>query len=241
MYIQIYQPSFFMRGKYERVFAGNVDCENRDEIAQIFCKGTEDPRAAAYRGAGLQSNNLVEVHEGGEKKLYHVEACDWDDGRLTPCGEEIDFTAAPNVQNTVMGVLLERGKFAAVKRLSIRDIVKQIGGGDSMDIEAISMSDNICCVTCKRGLNHSYEDTVDDLNRTILHNFDNEVMGICCGPAFFCGMRMMGDGEHMMFCDLSQYDAGQTVNKYRLPERFFNLNGKIRSVPYYPNISIIKE
>ena len=241
MYIQIYQPSFFMRGKYERVFAGNVDCENRDEIAQIFCKGTEDPRAAAYRGAGLQSNNLVEVHEGGEKKLYHVEACDWDDGRLTPCSEEIDFTAAPNVQNTVMGVLLERGKLGAVKRLSIRDIVKQIGGGDSMDIEAISMSDNICCVTCERGLNHSYEDTVEDLNRTILHHVDNEVMGICCGPAFFCGMRMMGDDEHMMFCDLSQYDAGQILNKYRLPERFFNLNGKIRSVPYYPNISIIKE
>lgn len=241
MYIQTYQPSFFMRGKYECVFAGNVDCENRNEIAQIFCKGAKDPRAAAYRGVGLQANNLVEVHESGEKKLYRVEPCDWVDGRLIPCSEEIDFTATPNVQNTVMGVLLERGKFATVTRMSIRDIVKQIGGGNFMDIEAISMSDNICCVTYERGLNHSYEDTVDDLNRTILHHFDNEVMGICCGPAFFCGMRMMSDGEHMMFCDLSQYDAGQLLNKYRLPERFFNLNGKIRSAPYYPNISIIKE
>ena len=36
MYIQIYQPSFSMRGKYERVFAGNVDCENRDEIARML-------------------------------------------------------------------------------------------------------------------------------------------------------------------------------------------------------------
>lgn len=241
MYIQIYQPSFFMRGKYERVFAGNVDCKDKDEIAVIFCKGTKDPRAAAYRGAGLQSNNLVEVNENGKKVLYRVETTDWTDGYLFPHNEEIDFTATPNVQNTVIGVLLERGKFAAVKRLSIRDIVKQIGGGNSMDIEAISMSDNVCCVTDVRALNHSYEDTVDDLNRTILHHFDNEVMGICCGPAFFCGMRMMSDGEHMMFCDLSQYDAGQLLNKYRLPERFFNLNGKIRSVPYYPNISIIKE
>ena len=241
MYIQIYQPSFFMRGKYERVFAGNVDCKDKDEIAQIFCKGTKDPRAAAYRGAGLQSNNLVEVNENDKKVLYRVETTDWTDGYLFLHNEEIDFTAIPNVQNTVMGVFLERGKFATVKRLSIRDIVKQIGGGNSMDIEAISMSDNVCCVTDVRALNHSYEDTVDDLNRTILHHFNNEVLGICCGPAFFCGMRMMSDGEHMMFCDLSQYDAGQLLNKYRLPERFFNLNGKIRSVPYYPNISIIKE
>lgn len=52
---------------------------------------------------------------------------------------------------------------------------------------------------------------------------------------------MASDGEHMMLCDLTQYDAGQITNKYRLPERFFVLNGEIRSAPYYPNISIIKE
>lgn len=241
MYIQIYQPSYFIRGGYERVFAGNVACEDKDEIATIFCKGTKDPRAASYRGCGLQSNNLVQINENGEKKLYQIETTDWADGCLVPHDKEVDFTATPNVQNTVMGVLLERGKLAAVKRLSIRDIVKQIGGGYSLEIEAISMSDSVCCIISEQSLKYVCEDTVDELNRTILHHNDDEAIGICRGPAFFCGMRMMSDGEHMMFCDLSQYDAGQLLNKYRLPERFFNLNGAIRSVPYYPNISIIKE
>jgi hypothetical protein len=241
MYIHIYQPSFFMPGKYERVFAGEVACEDKDELAVIFCKGTKDPRATGYHGAGLQSNNLIEIIERGEKNLYRVEVCDWSDGCLVPHDKEVDFTATPNVQDTIMGVFAERGKFAAVQRMSIKDIVNKICGGYANEFEAVALGNDICCIVGTQSMRHINSEMFDEMNRTIYPSCsDDDVLGICRGPIFFCSIRQTEDCEHIKLCDLSQYHAGELQRKYRLPERFFALNGEIRSIPYYPNISIIK-
>ena len=61
-----------------------------------------------------------------------------------------------------------------------------------------------------------------------------EILDIIAGTCFLCGM---GDED---FTSLSMEEAGRLAEKYRYPERFVRMEGRIEAIPYKPK-EIINE
>lgn len=222
---------------YNLVFAGDVIWKNLSELCAVFRRGTSDHRAMRFHGHGLRTNDLVEIIEGDSSKLYQFESNEVSDGTLRAVSQDLcdKLNAAKNVQTHIFGVYAEPGKLAQIRLLDLKEENFRSFFGSGYEI--LRLSDNRYCVCSAQAVTHCNLETVYDvqMNRILRSASDNEVIAAIRGPVFFCGSRVDEQTENIILHSLNARECQELLRQYRLPERFYEYNGEIRSVPYYPS------
>lgn len=226
---------------YNLVFSGNVDCEKETELCAIFGARSTDHRALHFHGHGLRTNDLIEVEKDGSRSLYQYEQDDITDGRLVPLAKVYgDLNTAKDIQHCVIGVFAEPGKFAHIQKFDLRSDVLRNTFGLGYDI--LQLSEGRHCICCGAAVTHCNIDTVygNDMNRLLcIDGYEKVEISAVRGPVFFCDVRMDKQTENIILHSLNARECQELLRQYRLPERFYEYNGEIRSIPYYPSSCIM--
>lgn len=122
-------------------------------------------------------------------------------------------------------VLLEPNEFARVAEIdaSLEGMQKIVGGL----IECgYYFQEEVCCVVNEEGKIMGL-----DLNRGV-YDEKGRLIDIIAGTAFIC------DGSGEDFDSLSDEQLEKYLKQFRLPEKFFKINGQIKGIPFNPDLSL---
>lgn len=217
---------------YNLVFEGDVDCEDKNELCAIFRVGTADHRAVDFHGHSLRTNDLIEIIENDTSFIYRYDSDHVSDGRLM-CVNSCNFSAAKDQRGRIFGVFAEPGKLAEIVSFTSEEIRSRF----MSDYDILRLSNSRYCICCGEAITHCNLDTVYDscMNRMLRSaDYEQEVLTAVRGPIFFCGMRMDKKTGRSILYSLNAMECQELLKQYRLPERFYEFNGDIRSLPDYP-------
>lgn len=200
-------------GIYQKVFEGEVDCKELEDVYMMFNKS----HPKDYKGRSLSVSDVVEIIDGDSNSTFHF--CDSFGFR------KVEFDPSEiQVKDMIRVVLLEPGKLSRVTEIDsslegLQTVVKGL-------IEPCYYFDDVCLVVNDEGKINGMQ-----LNRAI-YNEEKEMVDIIAGPAFICGLNADS------FCSLTDEQAEKYAEMFKHPERFLKLNGKINAVPYTPSINL---
>lgn len=196
---------------YDRVFKGEVDCENLEDVFQMF--NTRLPEE--YRGRTLSVSDIVEVREGGSSTFHF---CDNYGFRKVEFEPEL---ASEHKEAKIAVVLCEPGKIARIAEIGseLEDLQRAVGG----DIEAFYPFDGEVCIVC----NDEGKFNGMPLNRAV-YGENGEMLDIIAGPFFVC------DCSGPNFGSLNKEQRERFLREFRNPEHFFRIGGEIKALPYEP-------
>ena len=207
-------------GSYDRVFDGEVPCNDLEEVFEMFNIDMPD----GYAGRSMSVSDVVEITEGTDKAKPGFYFCD-------SCGfKEIDFVSELTKQRSpfIKVVLVEPGKVARSADIdpSLAGLQQVVGGC----IEAYYPFEEQVCIVC----NDEGKINGMELNRGI-YGDDGKLMDIIAGPFFIC------DCSGCSFGSLSSEQVEHYTKQFKNPEQFFKICGEITAVPYEPKVTTAEE
>lgn len=124
-------------------------------------------------------------------------------------------------EDKIKVVILEPGKISRTAKInkSLKSMQKIVGG----DIEAFYPFEEQVCFIC----NDEGKINGMPLNRAI-YGDEKEIIEIIAGSTFLC------DCSCSDFNSLSNEQLERYSKLYKYPERFYEINGDIKAVPYKP-------
>lgn len=205
---------------YDRVFEGEVPCNDLEDIFEMFNIDTPD----GYVGRSMSVSDVVEVTEGNDKTEPGFYFCD------NYGFKKIEFEPEKTTQLSPLlrVVLVEPGKVARTADIdpSLAGLQKVVGGC----IETYYPFEEQVCIVC----NDEGKLNGMELNRGI-YGDDGELMDIIAGPFFIC------DCSGCSFGSLTSEQVERYTKQFKYPERFFKMGDEIKAVPYEPRLKTAEE
>lgn len=132
-----------------------------------------------------------------------------------------DFMVEEIAPEKIKVVLLEPGKVARTAEIGtkLEDLQAVVGGY----IQAVYPFEEPVCIVC----NEEGKFMGFDLNRG-LRDENNQLYDVIAGTAFIC------DCSSENFGSLNDEQLKRYTEKFKLPEKFFKIDGEIKAVPYQP-------
>lgn len=197
---------------YDKVFEGEVSCENLEDVYRMF--NLDHPKG--YKGRSLSVSDVVEVIGADGESTYHF--CD------TIGFQKVDFD--PDLtgevkEEKIKVVLCEPGKVARVTEIT--NTHEGLQAAVKGDIEAFYPFEEQVCIIC----NSEGKFNGMDPNRAV-YGENHEIMDVIFGLFFIC------DCSGQDFGSLAREQLERFRKQFRNPERLIRVNGKILSVPYNP-------
>ncbi len=197
---------------YDRVFAGEINCENLEDVYRMF--NLEHP--AGYKGRSLSVSDVVEViGTDGESTFHYCDSIGFQKVDFEP------YLTETLKEEKIKVVLCEPGK--CTKVAEIENTLEGLQAAVKGDIEAFYPFEEAVCIVC----NEEGKFNGMEPNRAV-YGGDKQIMDIIFGPFFICDCS----GEN--FGSLSKEQLEKYSKKYQYPERLFRINGEIKSIPYKP-------
>lgn len=238
------EPSKLDSSVYNLVYDGAIACDDKSKLGAIFAERSTDIRATYFHGHNLRTNDIVEIIENDNSSFFQFEEVENTDGLFHPI-EPPKFASTAgtyDARNRAFGVFAEPGKMAQIRSIDLHsDGLKRLFGTD-YDIIKLSPNRDICVICSKSFFGSTPSADCPPLNRMLLSLDKYDVqLGPVSGPIFFCGARFMSRNDTVVLHSLNAKMCDFLLNNYRLPERFFEFNGELRSVQYYPNTCVIQD
>jgi hypothetical protein len=205
---------------YDRVFEGEVPCNNLEDIFEMFNIDTPD----SYVGRSMSVSDVVEIVDGTDQVKPGFYFCD------NYGFQKIEFEPdkASQMSPFLRVVLVEPGKLARPADIdpSLAGLQKVVGGC----IEVYYPFEEQVCIVCNdEGKLNSMK-----LNRGI-YGDNGELMDIIAGPFFIC------DCSGCSFGSLTSEQIERYTKQFKYPERFFKMGNEIKAVPYDPRLKNVEE
>ena len=200
-------------GIYGKVFEGEIDAKDLEEIYEIFNLDKPD----GYHGRSLSVSDVVAVRDPGSKKIDYF-FCD------SIGFKKVDFDASrasESFKAKIKVVMCEPGRKARVAEIGteLEDLQRAVGGM----IEAYYPFEEQVCIVCND------EGKFNGMSpcRAI---FDDErkIQDIIFGPFFIC------DCSTPEFGSLNAEQLDRYRKMFDNPERYFRIDGEIKAIPYDP-------
>ena len=198
---------------YDCVFAGEVDCNNLEDVYQMF--NLNHPQG--YKGRSLSVSDIVEVRDSNDKSEFYFcdsvgfISVDFDKDKINTIKE-----------NTIRVLMVEPGKKAYEKEIgtSLDDMYAAL---DCDCIQAVYPYSDLVAIVCddEGKLKHSKP------NRAI-YDSHGSVSDIICGKFFVC------DCSKPKFKSLPHDMMKKYKKQFLLPERFISVNDEIFAIKYDP-------
>lgn len=192
-------------GIYHQVFAGDVSCENLEDVYRMFNMNKPE----GYEGRSLSVSDIVGVaDDNGVMRFYYCDCIGF---------KEVAFDAslAGHLRPAKMRVLLvEPGKYARSVEIGTRlsDLQEAVGGS----IEAFYCFSEACCIVCDE--DGKYDGSLP--NRAV-RDEDGDIMDVIFGTFFIC------DCSGTDFAGLSDEQMEKYRKMFYLPEQILTIDGKI--------------
>lgn len=207
---------------YDKVWEGSIDGDGSslEDIYTVF--NLEHPRD--FRGHSLSVSDIVEIVDAPEieKGFYFCDSFGFKKVEFEPEKTQNAFEQTSNKMKVVALYPGERAKIEEIDS-SLEGMQKFVGG----DIEASYPFDEEVCIVC----NEEGKIMGLPLNRAIyaeVSENSREMIDIIAGPAFICDCS----GEN--FASLSEEQLKHYEEMFKLPERFYRINGQIVAETFNP-------
>ena len=200
-------------GIYGKVFEGEIDAKDLEEIYEIFNLDKPD----GYHGRSLSVSDVVAVRDPDSKKIDYF-FCD------SIGFKKVDFDASRAYESfkaKIKVVICEPGRKARVAEIGteLEDLQRAVGGM----IEAYYPFEEQVCIVCND------EGKFNGMSpcRAI---FDDErkIQDIIFGPFFIC------DCSTPEFGSLNAEQLERYRKMFDNPERYFRIDGEIKAIPHDP-------
>jgi len=165
----------------------------------------------------------VEVEANSPKEAEQIVADEYHDSKHILTSEDfvdVDFKAKESEPSKIKVVLLEPNKIAKVAEIdaSLEGMQAVVGG----EIDVSYLSDNSLLIHNREGKQNGLS-----FHRGI-YTDTGKLIDVIAGTAFVC------DDSGEDFKDLSDEKIERYLNKFKYPERFFNVCGEITGIKYNP-------
>ncbi len=197
---------------YDRVFEGDVDCNDLEDVYRMFNVNKPD----GYRGRSLSVSDVVEIIKDDENSEFHF--CD------SIGFKEIEFDrylTEELKEDKIKVVLCEPGKTARITEIGNR--LEELQAAVKGDIEAYYPFCEEVCIVC----NDEGKFNGNAPNRAV-YGEDKQMLDIIFGTFFICDCK----GEN--FGSLNKEQQERYRKQFENPEHFFRVGGEIKAVPYKP-------
>lgn len=205
---------------YDKVFEGNVECENLEDVYRKFNVDQPDN----YKGRSLSVSDIVETQdkETGECQWFYCDSIGFKQVTFDPeLAEELK-------EEKIKVVLCEPGKLAR-----ITEITNELSGLQSAvkgSIEAFYPYEEMVCIVCnEEGKFNGMEPSRG------IYGEDGKLMDVIFGPFFIC------DCSGQNFGSLNEEQLKRFSEQYRCPEKIYKVGNEIVSVPYEPKVPDLEE
>lgn len=195
---------------YDRVFAGEVECADLEAVFSMFNNHHPD----GYRGRSMSVSDVVEVIQEMQHEFWFCDSIGFTQ-------VEFDPSKTQTIHKTIRVVLVEPGKLAREAHVgtNLEELQAVVGG---LIEPYYPFAENICIVCNDEGKYNGMKP-----NRAI-YSENGEILDIVYGPFFICDCS--GDD----FGSLSKEQVQRIIARFRLPERFSNVNNRVIAVKYEP-------
>ena len=198
---------------YDKVFEGEVDCKNLEDVYTKF----NNDYPEGYRGRSLSVSDIVEVVESDvvDPEMYY---CDKAGFRV--CDFMPSF--AGGLKNeTITVIICEPGKYARKAEIAtdLGSLQTVVGG----NIEPFYPYEEAVCLVC----DDEGKISGKALNRAV-YDDKGKIMDIMAGTFFIC------DCSGESFGSLSNEQLERYGKKFYYPENFFRINDEIKALKYKP-------
>lgn len=231
------EPSNLNPTSYNLVFDGEIPCDDKAELGAIFGARSTDRRAMYFHGHDLCTNDLIEVIEDDNSTFFQFEATEITDGHLRPILAPYFSSGAftLDARNRVFGVFAEPGKTAHIRSFDLKADALYEVFGTGYDILRLSPHQNIAVICAGASIGNTNLTAHSAFNRMLMDLNDYNIpIAPIRGPMFFCGARFMPHNERVVLHSLHPKTCATLLADYQMPERFYEFNGELRSVPYLP-------
>ena len=203
-------------GIYGRVFEGEIEAKDLEEIYEIFNLDKPD----GYHGRSMSVSDVIAVrnHEDGCTQYYFCDSIGF---------KQISFEeskAAEMFKAKIKVVMCEPGRAARITEIGteLEDLQRAVGGM----IEAYYPFEEQVCIVCND------EGKMNGMSPCrAVYGEDGKMMDIIFGPCFICDCS----GEN--FGSLSQDQIKRYTEQFKNPERYYRIDGDIKAVPYEPKVT----
>ena len=240
----VIEPSELNPTAYNLVFDGDIPCDDKTELGAIFGGRITDRRAVCFHGHDLCTNDLIEVIEDDNSTFFQFEAAEFTDGRLRPILAPYFSSGAftLDARNRVFGVFAEPGKMAQIRSFDLRTDALHKLFGTGFDILRLSPNQNTAVICAGASVGSTNIAADPTLNRMLMSLDEYNVpIGPIRGPLFFCGVRFAQHNERVVLHSLHPKVCAKLLATYQMPERFYEFNTELHSVPYFPNTCVIND
>ena len=210
---------------YDKVFEGDVNCTNLEEVYQMF--NLNHP--AGYKARSLSVSDVVEViQEDGTRDFHFCDSFGFRKVAFEPDKCEIsERFCSGEEKDTVSVLLVQAGKYP--KLIEIKDSLEAMQALVGGDIEEYMPFEDEVAIICNeegkmRGL---------PLNRAVYvqDNDKKEMVDIICGKFFIC----YAPPESESFQSLPDDMMKKYKEQFKYPERFSKeVDGNIVAEPFKP-------
>lgn len=198
---------------YDKVFEGEVSCENLEDIYRMF--NIDHP--SGYKGRSLSVSDVVEViGEDGKSTFNFCDSIGFKEISFDP------YLTEELKEEKIKVILCEPGKYAKVAE--IPNTLESLQSAVKGDIEAFYPFEEEVCIVC----NEEGKFNGMEPNRAV-YGEDREIMDVIFGPFFICDCS----GEN--FGSLNREQLERFRKQFKNPEKLIQINGKIKSIPFTPS------
>ena len=204
---------------YDKIFQGEVACNNLEEVFYIFNKEGKSP--AEYCGRSLSVSDVVAVIHDDGSRTYHF--CD----RIGFVEIPFNADSVPIKKDTTIKVVLcEPSRKARIQRIRKNLSGFQATVDGSIEVIYPFEDKSVCLVYNGAGKNNRLP-----FNRAVRFNEKGQqITDIIAGTFFICGYDTDG------FTSLSEEQLATYQKQFLLPELFIRVNGNIRAIRDYSRI-----
>ena len=207
---------------YDKVFEGNVDCKNLEEIHTMF--NIDHPQG--YRARSLSVSDIVELVDGdtGKSSFHFCDSVGFQDVNFNPGAcQPGNFLEESQKQNTISVLLVQPEKYPKVIEIEpTLEAMQQVVGGDIE--EYMPFEDEVALICNEEGKVNGLP-----LNRAI-YNEGRQIADIIAGDFFITYAPI----ESERFESLPKALAEKYRELFKYPERFFSTENGFTAVPFKP-------
>ncbi len=194
---------------YDKVFSGEVDCNNLEDVYRMF--NTDHPKE--YIGRSLSVSDVVEIIDGDDKGFYFCDNIGFEkiafDNAL--CN---DLTA----QDKISVLLIQTEQKPKLVEIpdTLEAMQKLVGGYIE---EYMPFDDEVAIICNEEGKMNGLP-----LNRAIYADGSKEISDIIAGDFFIAYAPIDSENFKSLPKDLEK----KYSEKFKYPERFYRQNGEIK-------------
>lgn len=240
----VIEPSELNPTAYNLVFDGDIPCDDKTELGAIFGGRSTDRCTECFHGHDLCTNDLIEVIEDDNSTFFQFEATEFTDGHLRPILAPYfsSTTFTLDARHRVFGVFAEPGKLAHIRSFDLQTNALHDLFGIGFDILRLSPNQDIAVICVGASVGSTNIAAEPALNRMLMSLDEYNVpIGPIRGPLFFCGARFAQHNERVVLHSLHPKVCAKLLAAYQMPERFYEFNTELHSVPYFPSSCVIND